>query len=329
MMCLVAAVVTTVSMVLLPGIPGAPSRVVGVAIPVMLYVFALMLLLARDVLLEILLVLAPVLGLGAVVGLDLVTRDASAGAQVFLCFPVLYAASQLPGRTAGMITALAVGCDALVVLALKPLTEALADVLFVGSTLLAVTQLLVAAMRRQESLVARLVHQAAVDPLTGLVTRRVLDDAVQRALDDSRPGAGVSLILVDVDHFKAINDTHGHPIGDDALTHLADVLTRNARPDTLISRLGGDEIAVLLPDCDYDVAMRRAAVFFDAVRSTPLVLASGGLLRLSVSVGVAHAPLHAETLRQLYSAADRALYQAKRGGRGRVGTPEPVAVLRS
>jgi diguanylate cyclase (GGDEF)-like protein len=82
--------------------------------------------------------------------------------------------------------------------------------------------------------------------------------------------------------------------------------------------MGGDELAVLLPDCPADVAVRRANEVLDAVRTAPLVLSGGTLLAISVSLGVAHAPSHALGLEQLYAAADAALYAAKRGGRGRV-----------
>jgi len=123
---------------------------------------------------------------------------------------------------------------------------------------------------------------------------------------------------VDVDQFKSINDAHGHPVGDDALVHLAGVLTTAVRSsDTVISRLGGDELAILLPGCSADVAARRAADLVEAVRRAPLPLPDGRLLPVSVSVGVAHAPEHARELRELYSAADAALYRAKLGGRDR------------
>jgi diguanylate cyclase (GGDEF)-like protein len=100
--------------------------------------------------------------------------------------------------------------------------------------------------------------------------------------------------------------------------HLAGVLTRAVRfGDAVVSRLGGDELAVLLPGCSVEVATRRADDLVDAVRRAPLPLPDGRLLPQSVSVGVAHAPQHAIELRALYAAADAALYQAKQPGRGR------------
>jgi diguanylate cyclase (GGDEF)-like protein len=162
------------------------------------------------------------------------------------------------------------------------------------------------------------------------VIRRVPDDALPSALSASATRRGTALILVDVDFFKAINDGHGHPVGDDALVQIAGVLTRAVRfGDAVVSRLGGDELAVLLPGCSADVAARRAEDLVDAVRRAPLPLLDGRLLPLSVSVGVAHAPQHDTELRALYAAADAALYQAKHGGRDRSAVaevPERAAV---
>ena len=162
-------------------------------------------------------------------------------------------------------------------------------------------------------------QQARVDSLTGLVNRRVLDEALTTALTTRVSRQGAALVLVDVDSFELINDRHGHPVGDDALAHIADVLRGVVRPgDAVLSRTGGDELAVLLPDCPADVAVRRAHDVLDAVRSAPLVLPGGGLLGIWISLGVAHAPSHAVGLEELHAAADAALHAAKRGGRGRV-----------
>ena len=116
----------------------------------------------------------------------------------------------------------------------------------------------------------------------------MLDDALDHALTEPTGALGTALVLVDIDAFRSINDQLGHPIGDDALVHLAGLLR------SVLSRMGGDELAVLLPDCPADVAARRADQLLDAVRRSPLVLDDGTPLALSVSLGVAHAPTHAQ-----------------------------------
>ena len=98
-------------------------------------------------------------------------------------------------------------------------------------------------------------------------------------------------MLIDVDSFKTINDSHGHPVGDAVLVHLAGVLREQIRTDdAVLSRLGGDELAVLLRDCTPTVGPTRATDLLLAVRSTPLPLPDGTLLALSISLGVAHVP---------------------------------------
>jgi diguanylate cyclase (GGDEF)-like protein len=108
-------------------------------------------------------------------------------------------------------------------------------------------------------------------------------------------------------------------VGDDVLVHLATVLrTRVREEDAVLSRLGGHGLAILMPGCRRDVAALRAENLLQAVRSSPMTLADGTLLALSISVGVVHLPQHSSDRRGLYTAADNALYDAKRAGRGRV-----------
>jgi diguanylate cyclase (GGDEF)-like protein len=178
--------------------------------------------------------------------------------------------------------------------------------------------MLVRSLRVQERLVEALQEQLTVDSLTGLASRRAFDRALSGAMTGSVPG-GTALVLIDVDSFKTINDSHGHPVGDDVLVHLATVLRGRVRAeDAVLSRLGGDELAVLMPGCGRETAVQRAEELLDAVRSTPMTLRDGRLLALSISVGVAHVPQDSSDRRGLYAAADAALYEAKRAGRGRV-----------
>ncbi len=264
--------------------------------------------------------LLPVAGVVAIGALAHVYPDQLDVAHLLLGLPVLFAASQMRPAVAGLVTALAIGLDVSALLAAQPVAEALVDGLYVAAVLVLTTVLLVSVMERIDRLVAELRRQAAVDGLTGLVTRRVLDDALTSALSAATTCEGSALVLVDVDSFKSVNDSHGHPVGDDALVHIAGILRGHVRAaDAVISRLGGDELAVLLPGCSAAVAAARARELVDAVRAAPLPLADGTLLGLSISAGVAHAPSHATELRALYAAADAALYAAKRGGRGRAG----------
>lgn len=250
--------------------------------------------------------------------LNLLTTDTSAAAQAFLAFPVLWSASHLRRGAVVVVTGAAVAADGVMLFLLQPAAQALTDFVFFGSVLVVMAVMLVRAGATQERLVTALQEQARVDSLTGLVNRRVFDEALETSLGRPVP-AGTALVLIDVDEFKTINDRHGHPVGDDVLVHLAGVLREQIRvEDAVLSRLGGDELAVLLPGCPVDVAHRRAEDLLEAVRSTPLLLADGTLLSLSISLGVAHMPRQAGKLRTLYHAADAALYEAKRSGRGRV-----------
>ncbi|MBB3086854.1 GGDEF domain-containing protein [Geodermatophilus sabuli] len=260
-----------------------------------------------------------VVGVTVLTALSLASGSSSTRVQAFLAFVVVYAGFHL--RTAGAVvaTVVAVASGGVMFLHERTFHEALTDLLFFGAMLAVIGGLLTRAVSAQDRLVAALQRQADVDSLTGLVTRRVLDEALDVELSGGCPGDGTALVLVDVDSFKQINDVHGHPVGDDALVHLAGVLRRQVRAgDAVISRLGGDELAVLLPGCAPGVAVRRAEEILEAVHAAPLTLPDGSLLSLSVSVGVAHAPQHATRMRELYAAADAALYQAKRAGRGRV-----------
>jgi len=257
-------------------------------------------------------------GIGLICMLNLLTRDASAGAQAFYALPVLWAASHL--RVAGvvLVTGTALLADGVSLFLLLPAAAALTDLVFFGVVLAITAVLLVRSIGVQERLVAALQQQLTVDALTGLATRRAFDGALETALDRPVPG-GTALVLIDVDSFKTINDTHGHPVGDDVLVHLASVLGVRVRAeDAVLSRLGGDELAILMPGCARGVAVHRARDLLKAVRSTPMTLADGTLLALSISIGVAHLPRHSTDRRGLYTAADAALYEAKRAGRDRV-----------
>jgi diguanylate cyclase (GGDEF)-like protein len=253
----------------------------------------------------------PLLGVGTVTTLDLVTHDASAAAQVFLCVPVLYAAWLV--RMGGAVLTVVIAAIAEVVINALILPPALAvpNAVYVTATLVSITLLLVRAVERQEQLIARLSAQASTDALTGLCTRRALDETAIGALE-VLPPEGVALLLVDVDAFKAVNDTWGHPVGDDALVHIAGCLVDALGADAVLGRLGGDEFAAVLTSCSPESARSVALGVVEAVRARPLRLPSGQHLDLSVSVGTGHTAEPGTTLRELYADADSDLYRAKR-----------------
>jgi len=273
--------------------------------------------------------LSPLLAIAAIVVVDLLTNDSSVSAQIFLVFPTLYGASQLRVPGSVVMTGASIVGELVVVGVQLPTREAIVDAGYVAAALVTASVLLTVSAERQARLVAKLEQMAAVDPLTGLVTRRVLDKAATSALSGATSDEGTSLILMDVDNFKTINDEYGHPAGDEVLVELAERIVRSTRNADVVCRLGGDEIAVLLPACSRDAAQRRAEDLLDDVRNHPFTLTGvDHALSVSVSLGLAHAPSDAVDLRSLYAAADSALYHAKRSGRGRLtiaADPERVA----
>ncbi|TYL45342.1 GGDEF domain-containing protein [Nocardioides sp. BGMRC 2183] len=262
--------------------------------------------------------LIPVGGVIALVALDLVTADAGLTAQVFFLFPALYGASQLRIPGAAVTAALCILGEIVVVTAQLPIEEAVIDAWYVAAAIGTSSVLLATTSERHARLVLRLEELAAVDPLTGLATRRVLDQAARSALSGAGSTAGTGLVLIDIDHFKAINDRHGHPNGDAVLAQLAGVLLAHRAPSEVACRLGGDEIAVLMPACDPEASLARAQRLFEVVDEHSFRSDTGEPLEVSISMGCAHLPTHAIDFGSLYTAADAALYQAKREGRGRV-----------
>jgi diguanylate cyclase (GGDEF)-like protein len=210
-----------------------------------------------------------------------------------------------------------------VVVAGLPVREAVTDFGYVAAVLVTAAVLLSRAGEQQAVLVDRLERQAAIDPLTGLFTRRVLDEAATSALSGADSDAGTSLILLDVDGFKFVNDQHGHPAGDELLMQLAQLVRQRPDPGEVVCRMGGDEIALLLPGSSMATAQRRAETVRAAVGAGSFLVGDGQVVTVSVSAGLAHAPTHADTLRELYAVADAALYRAKQSGRNQVRVPGP------
>jgi diguanylate cyclase (GGDEF)-like protein len=177
-------------------------------------------------------------------------------------------------------------------------------------------------LRRQRDLFEQ---QSRRDGLTGLANRRRFSATLDEWMSEARAsGKPLALLILDLDHFKAINDRHGHAAGDACLRAFAGWLQQAfGSPEELVARLGGEEFGVLLRDCTIDVAAARAEAFRTRVAATPLVLDDVGELTLGVSIGVAAyaSPRHADA-DAFYHASDVALYQAKAGGRNTVRVAE-------
>jgi diguanylate cyclase (GGDEF)-like protein len=176
------------------------------------------------------------------------------------------------------------------------------------------------------ALTEQLEEQALRDPLTGLYNRRYLDDALERELVRAqREGYPLSVVLLDLDRFKALNDAHGHPAGDAVLVALGKALREQVRAGDLASRIGGEEFLLVLPNMPLAAAAERIDKLRARFAATE-VDAGREKLRASFSAGVAACPENGTSTVDLVSAADAALYRAKQEGRDRVCVaPAPAA----
>ncbi|GAB4435368.1 MAG: diguanylate cyclase [Chloroflexi bacterium OHK40] len=165
-------------------------------------------------------------------------------------------------------------------------------------------------------------YQASHDPLTGLLNRPAIMGHVEAELARAgRGGSSLSLALIDLDHFKEVNDRYGHLVGDQALRSVAQILTSALRPYDWVGRWGGEEFLIVLANTGPDEAAQVAERLRALVAATPLQLADGSTLPLTVSIGVAGTALfkgQEVDKVALFQQADRALYAAKAAGRNRV-----------
>lgn len=171
---------------------------------------------------------------------------------------------------------------------------------------------------RRRRLHALLVAQAGQDPLTGLRNRRSLEEQASLVLAEAaRIAEPLAVLLFDLDHFKQVNDTYGHDVGDTVLRDVAAAITRNVRPGDLVCRWGGEEILVLFRRCDRAGGLARA----EGLRSAIAGLYADGyspVPGITTSIGGAVFPYGGKHLSELVRTADEALYEAKRQGRNRV-----------
>jgi len=169
----------------------------------------------------------------------------------------------------------------------------------------------------------RLQGQALSDALTGLPNRRFAMERLEQEWALSKRGdRALSCLMVDVDHFKSVNDRFGHQVGDDALKLVADTLRRAARTQDVVCRYGGEEFLVICPDTDVQAAVQCAERLRTNVAAQSLSLQDGSQHRLTVSIGVAEKNDTLDTLEALLIRADDNLYAAKDAGRNRtIATP--------
>ncbi len=185
-------------------------------------------------------------------------------------------------------------------------------------TLLLAGALTVPLARPLARMLSELSDGADRDPLTGLANRRAFDARVAEELDRAhRYHTHLALVLVDLDHFKQVNDRHGHQTGDELLRAFAAAVSRCLRELDLAARFGGEEFALVLPGAHTDDACRLAEQIRAAVAELELFDPAGERVRVTASFGAADFPSCA-TVEELVGAADRRLYQAKRLGRNRV-----------
>ena len=169
-----------------------------------------------------------------------------------------------------------------------------------------------------------------LDPLTGVHDKASFERDLDKAIEDARrTGDVVSVVYCDIDHFKAVNDAHGHPVGDEVLRAFGGLLDKRLAGKGTVYRIGGEEFALLLPRFEREVAAAQAETIRKQVEAGRLANdALGRALRITSSFGVGAFPEDAQSPPDLARTADQALYQAKSGGRNRVvshAVPEPAA----
>ena len=158
---------------------------------------------------------------------------------------------------------------------------------------------------------------AFYDALTGLPNRRKLLDRMKYSIQLSyRQGKTFAVFMLDLDKFKAVNDTLGHAAGDDLLKQVAAKTTTTLRESDMMARFGGDEFVIILENCRTSEAAEKVAANIIKALTEPFALSDGNIVQIGASIGISFYPKHGTTPEKLIDAADHALYQAKKHGRG-------------
>ncbi|MDD5030303.1 MAG: GGDEF domain-containing protein [Rhodoferax sp.] len=171
-----------------------------------------------------------------------------------------------------------------------------------------------------QSVINKLGELSLKDPLTGLANRRYFQNVLMREIEMvARSGEQALLLMLDIDHFKNVNDSHGHPMGDVVLQAVAKALTACVRPMDTVARFGGEEFVIILPSCQGHYGQQVAERLREAVSALSIAMADGEQLKVTISIGGAYAPRWVRSTPELWlDRADIELYRAKSEGRNRV-----------
>jgi diguanylate cyclase (GGDEF)-like protein len=173
-------------------------------------------------------------------------------------------------------------------------------------------------MQEIEKLHEKLREQAFLDPLTGLNNRRYLSERMTGEIARAdRENACLSILIADIDHFKNINDTYGHQVGDKFLVEIAGLLKNHTRGSDIVCRYGGEEFMMVLPGTIAEVAVQRAESFREMCTSIRIPYEDQEL-KVTLSFGVAAYPVHGKDAEEVILKADKAMYRSKSDGRNRV-----------
>jgi diguanylate cyclase (GGDEF)-like protein len=167
--------------------------------------------------------------------------------------------------------------------------------------------------------------QSIRDPLTGLFNRRYMEESLEREVRRAaRNNESVTLIMLDIDHFKQFNDTFGHQAGDTLLRGLGDFLSQRTRGQDVACRYGGEEFVLILAGASADDGSKRAELLRQELKQLTVQHAGQVLGRISISIGISAFPGHGTTAEELLRTADQALYRAKAEGRDRIVVAVPA-----
>lgn len=179
------------------------------------------------------------------------------------------------------------------------------------------TQAVLGALASFRKQTDQLTYDARTDVLTGMTNRRTFEEVIQHWIDEEIP---FSIIVIDIDRFKSINDTYGHHTGDVVLKHIADLIRQAVRPQDVCSRFGGEEFVVLLRQTNSSTAYQVAEYIRSSVENSAMPIDR----TVTISAGIAEYPIHSAAAMELFHLADTALYQAKEEGRNRTITIQSV-----